>query len=224
MKRRIRITCLCITLSITAACSLSPQKEVLAYTQEEKQMVKDWLSAHGYAPTWDGAYQAYQDYLDGKFDYMFESQTEVSPETETTAETEKKEKKKKATDQQDSKETETQPESALSENDQTKEQAGASEIPPVVSPEEALEESAPPTTKQETSPGKDALSKQDEMETEKAETQAATSLPETSSSQAPVESESRKSSPLPKGLPVFVLAVLAAVVMLLKRLIKKSHS
>lgn len=223
MKRRIRIICLCITLSITAACSLSPQKEVLAYTQEEKQMVKDWLSAHGYAPTWDGAYQAYQDYLDGKFDYMFESQTEVSPETETTAETEKKEKKKKATDQQDSKETETQPESALSANDQTKEQAGASEIPPVVSPEEESEESAPPTTKQETSPGKDALSEQDEMETEKAETQAAASLPETSSPQAPVESESRKSSPLPKGLPVFVLAVLAAVVMLLKRLIKKSH-
>lgn len=39
-----------------------------AYTEEEKQMVKNWLSSHGYPPTMDGAYQAYQDYLDGKYD------------------------------------------------------------------------------------------------------------------------------------------------------------
>ena len=37
-----------------------------AYTEEEKQQAKSWLSSHGYAPTRAGAEQAYQDYLDGK--------------------------------------------------------------------------------------------------------------------------------------------------------------
>jgi hypothetical protein len=39
-----------------------------AYTEEEKQQAKAWLSAHGYSPDAGGASQAYQDYLDGKFD------------------------------------------------------------------------------------------------------------------------------------------------------------
>lgn len=38
------------------------------YTEEQKQQAKAWLSAHGYAPTQAGASQAYQDYLNGKFD------------------------------------------------------------------------------------------------------------------------------------------------------------
>lgn len=39
-----------------------------AYTEEEIQQAKAWLSAHGYSPDAGGASQAYQDYLDGKFD------------------------------------------------------------------------------------------------------------------------------------------------------------
>lgn len=39
-----------------------------AYTEEEKQQAKAWLSAHGYSPDMSGANQAYQDYLNGKFD------------------------------------------------------------------------------------------------------------------------------------------------------------
>lgn len=39
-----------------------------AYTEEEKQQAKAWLSAHGYSPDAGGASQAYQDYLNGKFD------------------------------------------------------------------------------------------------------------------------------------------------------------
>lgn len=39
-----------------------------AYTEEEKQQAKAWLSAHGYSPDQAGAGQAYQDYLNGKFD------------------------------------------------------------------------------------------------------------------------------------------------------------
>ena len=35
------------------------------YTEEQKQMAKNWLSAHGYPPTMDGAYAAYDDWLDG---------------------------------------------------------------------------------------------------------------------------------------------------------------
>lgn len=38
------------------------------YTEEQKAAAKAWLSAHGYAPTRVGAYQAYADYLNGKFD------------------------------------------------------------------------------------------------------------------------------------------------------------
>ena len=37
-----------------------------AYTEQDKQRAKSWLSAHGYAPTMDGAYQALADYRSGK--------------------------------------------------------------------------------------------------------------------------------------------------------------
>lgn len=39
-----------------------------AYTEEEKEQAKAWLSAHGYSPDMNGANQAYEDYLNGKFD------------------------------------------------------------------------------------------------------------------------------------------------------------
>jgi len=39
-----------------------------AYTEEQKEQAKAWLSAHGYSPDMGGANQAYQDYLNGKFD------------------------------------------------------------------------------------------------------------------------------------------------------------
>lgn len=39
-----------------------------AYTEEQKQQAKAWLSAHGYSPDAGGAAAAYQDYLNGKFD------------------------------------------------------------------------------------------------------------------------------------------------------------
>ena len=38
------------------------------YSEEEKAAAKAWLSAHGYPPTRAGAQQAYEDYLNGKFD------------------------------------------------------------------------------------------------------------------------------------------------------------
>ena len=39
-----------------------------AYTDEEKEAAKQWLIQYGYSPDRGGANQAYQDYLNGKFD------------------------------------------------------------------------------------------------------------------------------------------------------------
>lgn len=58
-------------------------KSVYAYTDEEKAQAKAWLSAHGYSPDYGGASQAYQDYLNGKFD---EELGIVTPTEETTQE------------------------------------------------------------------------------------------------------------------------------------------
>lgn len=78
--------------------------QTYAYTEEEKQQAKAWLSAHGYAPTRAGAQQAYQDYKDGKLyipGYSTESQdtdqTEEDSQTEEKA-TKKTTKKKKTID------------------------------------------------------------------------------------------------------------------------------
>lgn len=37
-----------------------------AYTEEQIKQAKAWLSAHGYSPSREGAYQAYADYKNGK--------------------------------------------------------------------------------------------------------------------------------------------------------------
>lgn len=54
-----------ITLSLLIALFFSVTS-TKAYTEEEKQQAKAWLSAHGYSPTRAGAYQAYEDYKSGK--------------------------------------------------------------------------------------------------------------------------------------------------------------
>lgn len=55
-----------------------------AYTEEEKEAAKAWLSANGYSPDASGAAQAYQDYLDGKFDSIPE-QEDIEPDSSTIA-------------------------------------------------------------------------------------------------------------------------------------------
>lgn len=64
-----------------------------AYTEEEKQQAKAWLSAHGYSPDMNGANQAYQDYLNGKFDEELgitttEQETTGNAESTTEGQTE----------------------------------------------------------------------------------------------------------------------------------------
>lgn len=65
MKRMIHIIS---TLIVLMMLVLNFSFTSNAYTEEEKQQAKAWLSAHGYSPDMGGASQAYQDYLNGKFD------------------------------------------------------------------------------------------------------------------------------------------------------------
>lgn len=50
-------------------------------------MAKDWLSSHGYPPTMDGAYQAYDDYLNGKYDSNGNEIPQTEPESQRESET-----------------------------------------------------------------------------------------------------------------------------------------
>lgn len=67
------------------------------YSEEEKAAAKAWLSSHGYSPTREGAAQAYQDYLNGKFDDDPQVQAaKQASEQEVDNTTEAKKKKKKS--------------------------------------------------------------------------------------------------------------------------------
>ncbi len=66
MKKNIR--CIVVMVCMFIALCLSAGNTSYAYTEEEKAQAKAWLSAHGYSPDMGGASQAYQDYLNGKFD------------------------------------------------------------------------------------------------------------------------------------------------------------
>ncbi len=58
----ILLLCLLLVPTSVGTSSVAAQE----YTEEQKQQAKAWLSAHGYAPTREGAYQAYADYKSGK--------------------------------------------------------------------------------------------------------------------------------------------------------------
>lgn len=72
MRRVCHIVIIMLFLSVFAISTIQHGfyhiKAEETYTEEEKAQAKAWLSAHGYPPTRAGAAQAYQDYLDGKFD------------------------------------------------------------------------------------------------------------------------------------------------------------
>lgn len=91
MKRQI-IYFIVVLCAFFMLCCGSGTK-VYAYTEEEKQQAKAWLSAHGYSPDMNGANQAYQDYLNGKFDEELgiattEQQTPENAEPTTESQTE----------------------------------------------------------------------------------------------------------------------------------------
>lgn len=62
LARFILVICLVAVPASVGTSSVAAQE----YTEEQKQQAKAWLSAHGYAPTREGAYQAYADYKSGK--------------------------------------------------------------------------------------------------------------------------------------------------------------
>ena len=97
MKKNIR--CIIVMVCMFLALCLSAGTTSYAYTEEEKAQAKAWLSAHGYSPDAGGASQAYQDYLNGKFDEELgitrteqtssetsETATETTTEIETVTE------------------------------------------------------------------------------------------------------------------------------------------
>ena len=56
------------SLALCIVLGFRSQMVAYAYTEEEKEAAKQWLVQHGYSPDRGGANQAYQDYLNGKFD------------------------------------------------------------------------------------------------------------------------------------------------------------
>lgn len=79
---------------------LCHSQRVEAYTEEQKQQAKAWLSAHGYSADAAGANQAYQDYLAGKYD---SNGNVVEDKSDKKASSSKKKAKKKAAKKQASK-------------------------------------------------------------------------------------------------------------------------
>lgn len=82
MKKRV-IHLILILFSVAVLC-FGSYTTVHAYTQEQIQQAKAWLSAHGYSPDEAGANQAYQDYLNGKFDEELGITTTEQTTTGTT--------------------------------------------------------------------------------------------------------------------------------------------
>ena len=96
MKRLLLV----LMLILGAVMITSRPVATYAYTDEEKQQAKSWLSSHGYPPTRAGAEQAYQDYMDGKIDvpeadaYMGKNQkNDIEEKKNSTVKTEPKKDK-----------------------------------------------------------------------------------------------------------------------------------
>ena len=105
MKKLILI----VMLSLCTVTITSRPVQTYAYTEEQKQQAKSWLSAHGYPPTRAGAEQAYQDYMDGKIDvpeadaYLGRNkQTKIEEKKNSTSTTNKTSQKTGSEDTTDS--------------------------------------------------------------------------------------------------------------------------
>lgn len=76
-----------------------------AYTEEQKQAAKAWLSAHGYPPTKEGAYQAYQDYQNGKLKLSEEEQKGINKSLGKSSKKDKNSSQKKKSSKKKRKKT-----------------------------------------------------------------------------------------------------------------------
>ena len=108
MKRLLLV----LMLILGAVMITSRPVATYAYTDEEKQQAKSWLSSHGYPPTRAGAEQAYQDYMDGKIDvpeadaYMGKNQKNSTVKTETKKDKQSENTNKSSTTKQENSSTE----------------------------------------------------------------------------------------------------------------------
>lgn len=75
------VLCLFAATVTFSRCEVS----VYAYSEEEIEAAKEWLSANGYSPTRAGAEQAYQDYLNGKWGPVGGSEETQAPSATTEA-------------------------------------------------------------------------------------------------------------------------------------------
>ena len=98
-KRKSIILLVCLFVLAGCICRTvnSPVTVTKAYTEEQKKQAKAWLSAHGYPPTTEGAYQAYSDYQSGKLKLSEEDQKRVEKTLGKSSSKDKKGKKKKKT-------------------------------------------------------------------------------------------------------------------------------
>lgn len=110
MKRLLLV----LMLILGAVMITSRPVATYAYTDEEKQQAKSWLSSHGYPPTRAGAEQAYQDYMDGKIDvpeadaYMGKNQkNDIEEKKNSTVKTETKEQKQQKEEKKKKEQKET---------------------------------------------------------------------------------------------------------------------
>ena len=97
-KRKSIILLVCLFVLAGCICRTvnSPVTVTKAYTEEQKKQAKAWLSAHGYPPTTEGAYQAYSDYQSGKLKLSEEDQKRVEKTLGKSSSKDKKSKKKKS--------------------------------------------------------------------------------------------------------------------------------
>ena len=127
-KKVIMIFALCFTMGITLFFTDRNVMTAYAYTEEEKAAAKAWLSQNGYPPTMDGAQQAYQDYLNGKFGQVDGNETpgESVPQTPDETDNETGEKTPPASQEGDSAaEAKTEEKGENSDNEaKTEEKAG----------------------------------------------------------------------------------------------------
>lgn len=75
-----------VIIYVLMLCVMFSGGKAYAYTQEEKDAAKQWLSSHGYSPDYAGALQAYEDYMSGKFgkiDGLPDPTTEATTEAST---------------------------------------------------------------------------------------------------------------------------------------------
>lgn len=77
-KNRIILLVLFLLIGCVFLAYGRPTTVAKAYTEEQKQEAKAWLSAHGYPATKEGAYQAYRDYLSGKLTLSEEDQKRIN--------------------------------------------------------------------------------------------------------------------------------------------------